>query len=101
MKEQNSPKFGLSMPQTPCNNLLHGHINGFEFFQIFLVLILSCFPLPTEGTTAGFRHLAVVICAPATSGAQQTVLHLQLKTTLVLKRFLTHNITTLPAQIWL
>ena len=36
---------GLNMPRNPCNNLLFHHIDGFEFFLVFFVLILSYLPL--------------------------------------------------------
>ena len=61
MKEQSEHKikarFGLSMPKNPYNNLLFDHIDGFEFFSIFLVLNLSYLPLLQEGTTAEFPAL--------------------------------------------
>ena len=61
MKEQSwhktEARFGLSMPKTPYNNLLLDHIDGFEFFLIFWVQILSYLPLLQEGTTAGFPAL--------------------------------------------
>ena len=45
MKEQSYYKleatFGLGIPKKPSNNLLLDHINGFEFFLIFWVPILS------------------------------------------------------------
>ena len=50
-------RFGLSMPKNPYNNLLYDHINGFEFFLVFWVQILSYLPLLQEGTTAGFLAL--------------------------------------------
>ena len=43
MMEQSQHKiearFGLSMLKNPCNSLLFDHIDGFEFFLIFLVLL--------------------------------------------------------------
>ena len=61
MKEQSEHKIeaksGLSMLENPYNNLLFGHIDGFEFFLIFWVLILSYLPLLQEGTTAEFPAL--------------------------------------------
>ena len=56
MKEQSEHKiearFGLSMPINPYNNILFNHIDGFEFFLIFLVPNFSYLPLIQEGTTA-------------------------------------------------
>ena len=45
------------MPKNPYNNLLFDHIDGFEFFLIFWVQILSYLPHLQEGTTAGFPAL--------------------------------------------
>ena len=49
MKEQSKhkieAKFGLRMPKNPYNNLLFNHIDGFEFFLIFLGPTLSYLPL--------------------------------------------------------
>ena len=45
------------MLKNPYNNLLFDHIDGFEFFLIFLVQILSYLPLLQEGTTAEFPAL--------------------------------------------
>ena len=45
------------MLKNPYNNLLFDHINGFEFFLIFWVQILSYLPLIQEGTTAKFPTL--------------------------------------------
>ena len=63
MKEQSNHKtkarFGLSMPKNPHNNLLFDHIDGFEFFLIFWVHILSYPPLLQEGTAAGFPALGI------------------------------------------
>ena len=54
------------MPKNPYNNLLFDHINGFEFFLISLVLILSCLPYLKRGQLLVSRHLAVVIYALCT-----------------------------------
>ena len=51
-KHQIEARFGLRMPKKPYNNLLFDHIDGFQFFSISCVLILSYFPLLQEGTTA-------------------------------------------------
>ena len=45
------------MPKNPYSNLLFDRIDGFEFFVIFWVQILSYLPLLQEGTTAGFSAL--------------------------------------------
>ena len=53
------------MPKNPYNNLSFDHIkeldldhiDGFEFFLIFWVQILSYLSLLQEGTTAGFPAL--------------------------------------------
>ena len=47
------------MPKNPYNNLLFDHINGFEFFLVFWVQILSYLPILQEGTTAAFPALAL------------------------------------------
>ena len=58
MKEQSWHKiFGLSMPKNPYINLLFDHTDGFDFFLIFWVQILSYAPLLQEGTTVGFLVL--------------------------------------------
>ena len=58
MKEpKTEARFGLSMPKNPYINLLFDHIDGFEFFFIFLVQILSYLPLLQEGTAAEFPAL--------------------------------------------
>ena len=53
MKEQSQHKiearFGLSMLKNP---ILFDHIDGFEFFFILWVQILSYLPLLKEGTAA-------------------------------------------------
>ena len=49
--------FGLGMPENRNNILLFDNIDGLVFFQIFLVLVFSCCPLPQEGTTAVFPTL--------------------------------------------
>ena len=56
-KLKTEARFGLSMPKNPYNNLLFDHIDGFKFFLIFWVQILSYLPLLQEGTTAGFPAL--------------------------------------------
>ena len=58
MEEQSYNKtearFGFSMLKNPYDNILFDHIDGFEFFLIFWVQILSYLSLLQEGTTAGF-----------------------------------------------
>ena len=58
-KHKMEARFGLSMLKNPYNNLLLNHIDGFELFSIFLVQILSYFPLLQEGTTAEFPALGI------------------------------------------
>ena len=62
MKEQSwhktEARFGLSMPKNPYNNLSFDHIDGFKFFLILCVQIMSYLPLLQEGTTAGFPALS-------------------------------------------
>ena len=57
MKEQSLHKmeaiFGLSIPNNPYKNVLFDHIDGFEFFLIFWVLIQNYLPLLQEWTNAG------------------------------------------------
>ena len=50
-------RLGLCMPEKRNNILLFDNIDGLVFFQVFLVLVLSCCPLPQEGTTAVFPAL--------------------------------------------
>ena len=61
MKERNKhkieAKYLLSMLKHPYNSLLFDYIDGFEFFLILWVQILSYLPLPQEGTTAEFPAL--------------------------------------------
>ena len=45
------------MLKNPYNNLLFDHFDGFEFFLIFWVQMLSYLPLFQEGTTAEFPAL--------------------------------------------
>ena len=46
------------MLENPYNNLLFDHIDGFEFFLIFWVQILSYLLLLQEGTTVEFPALS-------------------------------------------
>ena len=45
------------MPKNPYNKLLFDHIDGYDFFLVFWVQILSYLPLLQEGTTAEFPAL--------------------------------------------
>ena len=54
---QKKARFRLSMPKNPYNNFLFDHIDGFKFFLVFWVQILSYVPLLKEGTTAEFPAL--------------------------------------------
>ena len=63
------------MLKNPYNNLLFDHIDGFEFFLIFWVQILSYLPLRQEGTTAMFpvlgsshNRLWLECCSLSTAG---------------------------------
>ena len=55
MKEQSKHEieaiFGVSIPKSRYKNLLFEHVDGFEFFSIFWVQILSYLQ---EGTTVRF-----------------------------------------------
>ena len=50
-------RFGLSMAKTPMTTFFD-HIDGLEFFLIFLVPNLNYLPLLQEGTTAEFQALS-------------------------------------------
>ena len=63
-KHKIKARFGLRMPENPYSSLLLDHIDGFEFFSIFVFKFSVIFPYLTKGQLPSSRHSAVVIIAP-------------------------------------